>query len=50
MGGKALKSNANGRFVSYVVCIMSYVENVMKVEGIMERRDISKIGSLLLGL
>lgn len=34
MGGKPLKSNANGGFVSYRVCIMSYIENVIKVEGL----------------
>lgn len=34
MGGKPLKSNANEGFVSYAVHIMSYVENVIKVEGL----------------
>jgi len=34
MGGKPLKSNANGGFVSYIVCIMSYLKNVIKMEGL----------------
>lgn len=33
MGGKPLKSNANGGFVSYTVR-MSYVEDVIKAEGL----------------
>lgn len=34
MGGKPLKSNANEGFVSYAVHIVSYVENVIEVEGL----------------